>query len=231
MARVVTSDPVALASLAMAALLADAGHLRLGDLPFATERRAPSALVVLTALGRLDPASAARSIIGFEALRLAHGPPLLDGEPTVLSRILHAARRFNEIRTPVPGSPTPGLDVAVEIMSSAATDPTSRLYLDLLVSGLGFFPLGTLVELTTGEVAVVTGAPARSIDFVRPPVRILADAGGGVIREPATIDLTKPGPGQPARSIRRALPADRKALTAMWTKMVRSRAKSSRPPA
>jgi len=186
---------------------------------------------VLTALGRLDPGSIARTLIASEALRIEHGPPLTGREPVVLARILRVARRFNEIRTPVPGSRAPGFDVAVEIMSTAARDPAARTYLDLLVSGLGFFPLGTLVELDTGELAVVVGAPAASVDFARPPVQILADARGGVVERPATVDLARPPAGERRGAVRRALPADRSTLATVLTSMATAGAKSGGPRA
>ena len=207
MARSVTWDPVALASLATAALLAECGHLRLGEGPSGADRTAASALVVLIALGRLEPSAAARTVIAHEALRLEHGPPL-GREPVVLAQLLSVARRFNALRVPAAGVPATGVDVAIGIMRAAAADATARLHHGLLVSGLGFFPLGTMVELTTGEVAVVMGAPAMSVDFARPPVQILADASGALIESLATLNLKKPPPGQPDRAIARALPAD-----------------------
>lgn len=217
MARRLTADHVVLASLASAALLADTGRLRLGDVPTASDRFAASALVVLTALGRLETASTARTVVAHEALRLEHGPALDGIDPTLLARILRTARRFNELRLPVPGVPPVGLDVAVQIMTAAATDPGERVYVDLLVSGLGFFPLGTLVELNTGEVAVVMGAPAMTVDFARPPIQILTDAAGVHVNK--SLDLARPPPGQQKRAIVRALSADRKQLTSLYARL------------
>ena len=213
MARRLTADPITLASLAAAALLAEAGRLRLGDLPSSGDRVAASALVVLTSLGRLEPASMARTVIAHEALLLDHGPAMGAAEPLALARVLSAARRFNDLRVPTPGAPGAGVDAAVEVMRVAASGPSARLYLDLLVSGLGFFPLGTLVELTSGEIAVVTGAPASSVDFASPEVLLLADASGVLVNR--RVDLAKQAPGQPRRAIRRALSADRDKLAAL----------------
>jgi hypothetical protein len=221
MARRICEEPTALAALAAAALLADVGRLRLGDLPSSRDRYAASALVVLTALGKLDPAGAARAVIAHEALRLTHGPPLAGCEPLVLARVLRAARRFNGLRLPAEGAPGAGVDTAVEAMRAGAADAGARAYVDLLVSGLGFFPLGALVELDTGEIAVVMGAPALSVDFARPEVQLLADKHGVLVNR--RVDLAHPAPGQPRRAIVRALAADREALAALHARMARRR--------
>lgn len=221
MARRLCEDPPTLSALAAAALLADVGRLRLGDLPSSRDRFAASALVVMTALGKLDPADAGRAVIAHEALRLAHGPPLAGCEPLVMARVLRVARRFNELRTPEGGAPGAGVDAAVEALRAAAPDQAARAYVDLLVSGLGFFPLGALVELSTGEIAVVMGAPALSVDFARPEVQLLADKHGALINR--RVDLAHPPPGQPRRAIVRALAADREALSALHARMTRRR--------
>jgi hypothetical protein len=221
MARRLVDDPRALASLAAAALLADAGRIRLGDMTAARDRFAASALVALTALGRLDPAGAAPALIAYEALRLAYGPPLAGREPLVLARVLHTARRFNELRVPAAGAPGAGVDVAVEVLRASSADPGARVYLDLLVSGLGFFPLGTLVRLSTGEIAVVMGVPAASVDFAQPEVLLLADARGVLVNR--RVDLARPAPGQPKRTVARALPADRAALGKLYARMAAPR--------
>jgi hypothetical protein len=212
-ARQLTPDDVALSSLAMAALVADAGSARLGGLP-AADRLPESALVELTVLGSLHPASIARGVIAYEALGLEVGRPR-GGEPAVLARILGLARRISALRAPAGRAEPPGLDVVVELCRREARDPLDRACLDLLIAGLGFYPLGTLVELSTGEVAMVTGAPALSIDFGRPPVRVLVDP-------PVDVDLAAPArAGAPARAIRRPLAASPELVGALQALLAR----------
>jgi hypothetical protein len=82
----------------------------------------------------------------------------------------------------------------------------ARPYFQLLVAALGFFPVGSIVELDTNEIAAVTGVPAIAVDYRRPPVRILCDASSNFLPKPIDINLaagTKQG--ESARSIRRAL--------------------------
>jgi HD-GYP domain-containing protein (c-di-GMP phosphodiesterase class II) len=60
---------------------------------------------------------------------------------------------------------------------------------------LGIYPVGNMVRLDTGEVAVVlvTHAP----DPFRPRVRVLLDASGAALHRPYDIDLWAAGDGQP----------------------------------
>jgi hypothetical protein len=193
-ARQVTAETAHLSTLAMAALVADAGRVHLGG-DAKPERAAAHALALFAAQAGLHPASVRRGVLVFEALT--------GQAPTGLARILRAARRLNALRVPsTPGARDQvGLDVAIELLRAEASDELDHATVDLVVAGLGFYPLGTLVELTTGEIAIVNGAPALSVDFARPPVRVLGD-------RPFDLDLAAaPKPGAPARAVRRALAA------------------------
>jgi hypothetical protein len=196
MARQVTSDRLVLGAIATSALLFDAGRPRLlhpkgADVEVRglverslgedeLDRLAPSTVVVLTALGRIHPPSVTRAVIAYEALGLrrpARGP-LYGGRrpPTVHARIVQTARLFTELRMTAPGDPPVSIDDAIQLMMARATDANSRTYVKLLVGTLGIYPAGTLVELSTGELAVVMATPALPVDFSRPPVRIMKDA-------------------------------------------------------
>ena len=80
----------------------------------------------------------------------------------------------------------------------------------------GFFPPGTLVELNTGEMAVVLAVPALPVHYARPPVRILYDARMRMIEPARDIDLAAPVPdGEPARCLRKVADADPKQMQQM----------------
>jgi hypothetical protein len=213
MARRLTEEPTVLASIVGAALLLDAGRARLGGFP--SEERLPgSTLLVLTAIGKFSPAQIARSVIAYEACRLdrcrLESPLHRDGAPaTELAVLLHVARSFNHVRTPAEGAPAAGIDDAIEILSAGASTDLERAHVRLLIGALGFYPIGALVELDTREVAVVMGAPALSIDFARPKVRILCDASGRLLSAPMDRNLAeRPPSGEPKRAVTRAIPLD-----------------------
>jgi hypothetical protein len=211
MARQITSDRLVISSVVTAGLLLDIGRIRLGGIPFA-ERIAASTLVALTSLGKLQQPTILRGVIAYEAQRLAHGPPFEGAEqPNVLSRLVHVARKYNDLRTPSANGAPAGIDAAIEILNVSAESPVERACVGLLVSGLGLFALGTLVELSTGELAVVVGAPHLSIDFAKAPVQVLTDAKGNVLPTPMQLDLTK----RTGATIRRAIAADPSQLGAI----------------
>lgn len=71
-----------------------------------------------------------------------------------------------------------------------------------MIQCLGVYPIGSLVELSTGERAVVVSTkPELS---VKPSLKIICDAKGHPYPSPLLIDLSEPGEG-PARSILRDL--------------------------
>lgn len=232
MGRQLTQDRRVLGSLAQAALLYDAGRERLlGEGEGLTTERAlseaeldrtpASEIHVLTAVGRIHQPAMARNVIAYEALHLRRqdslGLPYGGRRPTSLAaHVLATARAFVELRAHSPGVVGLGIDEAIQMLSNRAEDAQQRTVVKLLVGALGIFPAGTLVELSTGEQAVVLATPALPIDFARPPVRILYDARARLLDEPFERDLAEPPlPGEPARVIRRTVDADDSQMKAM----------------
>jgi hypothetical protein len=207
MTRQLTEDRVVLTNVVLGALLAEAGHPRLGP-NAAIERLAPSSLIVLAQLGMFYETAIKRAVVAYEALGLEDPSLAAEGmasSVTLPAVLLRTARQFNELRTPRKGTTPLGIDEAIQQLDAMATEDVEVSAVRLLVSGLGFFPQGSLVELTSGEVAMVAGAPRLALDFARPPVRILTDVQHRALSTPIELSLAEPGPGQPERSIRRAL--------------------------
>jgi hypothetical protein len=254
MARQLVSDRSALLALASAAILFDAGRTRLlpgSSMGSAVERnlsedeleRLPASTAFsLTALGKLHPGSLARAVIAYEAQALRGGASKVYGgrrPPAVLARVLHAARVFVEARAahgPGGGGGGGTMDDAVQGLYGQARDATERTYAKLLLGALGLFPAGTLVSLTTGELAVVTATPRLPVDFARPPVRILYDKDSNLLEAPIDLDLSlRPKPGEPVRLIVKTVDADEQQMRQMRAYVVGlatagSRARETPPP-
>lgn len=237
-----TDDRSVLTNLAMAALLYDAprvcfANAAAGDIRFERslnedeEERLPTvSLITLTAVGKLHAPSITRSVLVYEALALrSDATPPYGGarSPHLLSRILHVARGFAEMRVARGAFAPLSIDDAVDVLTSQANDNTARALVKLLVGVLGVFPSGTLVELSTGELAVVTASPKMPIDFARPAVRILYDAGAQLLDAPIDIDLANQfganqfGANQRAGATQRVI---RKAIDATDQQMKQMRA-------
>lgn len=208
-ARQVTTHRTTLSQIAMAALMHDVSRPR-AIAEFATglpgvvprlsedsEDRLPAgAAAVLTALGRVNEPTVARTVVTFEALWLRRGTslgPLYGGirEPTLHARIITIARKYNDLVTPEPGLPPPPPERAIAQLAKEFRHPADKTILRMLVAALGLFPMGTLVRLTTGETAEVIQGP-ESGSGGRPWVRLIMDARGGMITPPRDVSLAAP---------------------------------------
>jgi hypothetical protein len=83
-------------------------------------------------------------------------------------------------------------------------DPT---LLKIFVNWVGVYPIGTLVELQSGEIAQVFAGGSDPLRFQRPVVSILKDSQGQLLDRPALLDLAEVNEklGVYRKSIRRSL--------------------------
>jgi hypothetical protein len=210
MAREISDDRVRLAQIAMAAMMHDvarpravalaaaAGPRLSGVVPRLTEdaedRLPAGAAAVLTTLGRVNEPSIVRTVITFEALwlrRTAHLGPVYRGvrQPTLHAKIVAVARRYNDLMTPEPGLDAPSPDLAIATIAEELKEASDRPVVRMLVAALRFYPIGTVVQLTSGEVAEVVGGGNRSAGNELPWVRLVFDSAGGVLVPQVDVDL------------------------------------------
>lgn len=233
-AQKLTHDRALLGNVATAALLFDVGHGRLargGELGKAgvvrvlsdtdLDRLPASTAFVHSVLGHMHTASIMRTVVSFEALwerRVARLGPVYGGRrtPTLISRLLATTRTFIDLVTPTTAAPALAIDDAMHLMMDTASTEIERACVKLLSATLGFFPVGTVVELSTGELAIVTGVPALPSDFVKPQVRLMYDEKGALLPDPRDLDLAEePGPDEPIRYVRRTIEYDAQQMKAM----------------
>ncbi|AKT37757.1 DnaJ domain-containing protein [Chondromyces crocatus] len=224
MTRQITTDVAQLGRVGMAGLLFDTARARLsgitkrggdGIVPELSDQQdadvPAGTAVVLTALGLVNEPSVMRTVIAYEghwARRQGRLGPLYRGlrQPMLQARIIATARAFNDLLTPAPGDEPPSADEAIATLGKGATDPADRAVLRLLVGALGIFPTGTLVELSSGEVALVVQTPSHPARYSQPRVRLVLDAAGGPIPRTTEIDLAaRPKLGERSRYIRRVV--------------------------
>ncbi|MBX3188047.1 MAG: hypothetical protein KF819_13580 [Labilithrix sp.] len=238
MTKQLTTDRVLLTSAAMTALLHDAG--RIAATPPGETRRKPTddeldrvpgkSVLALTAMGRMHAPARARTALLYEvwAQRRAHRLGALYGgrrPPTVLSRIIGLARAFAELRAAGAGGGL-GIDDAIQMLTSRATDGTEKALVKLFIGALGIYPAGTMVELNTGELGVVMATPALPVHYVRPPVKILYDAHANLLETPVDVDLAAPS-GE-VRFIWRNIDADERQMKAMRSYVIAAQAAKRR---
>jgi hypothetical protein len=211
MAKMLTEDRRVLSTVVQAALLANCGTARHGLSPDPASLPART-FGVLAAIGEFYPASVRRSVVACEALQMEDGAGdlcLTSEQATVLGGLLSTARRFNALRMPRLGAPRATLDLAIKQLGAATKDRQEQSRVRLLVSALGFYPSGTVVELDTGELALVAGVPATALDFARPPIHIMTDAHKQFLSKPIEVDLARQASGGQTRAILRPVDLDR----------------------
>lgn len=222
MARQITQDPVQLSRVAMAALLFDVGRYHaMGQFPGAgrvvprlgadQERRVPACTaMLLTTMGRVNEPSVMRTVIAYEACAIqgrdAIGPTYGGARnATLQAYLITVARAYVDAVSAQIGAPARTADEAVAGLQERFSDSVGRTAMRLLLGALGLFPSGTLVELTTGEVATVVRTPVDPSLYSVPHVRVVLDLGGHPVDAPFEVDLAHQDPGTPLRRIRRVV--------------------------
>ena len=111
------------------------------------------------------------------------------------------------------GTPAVRADTALEVLAQNPDGRFAPWAVRLLGDCIGQFPVGTLVELDTGERAVVFDRPAPGAAASRPKVRLLRPGQAGIVAGGEVVDLAQTDQtGRYPRSIRRTLKAQAEAI-------------------
>ena len=78
---------------------------------------------------------------------------------------------------------------AIRVLNLMVGTKFQKQLIEQFVQALGMFPTGSLVELNTGEVAVVI--EQNRVRRLRPKVMLILDRGKKVLRKSKTLDLQK----------------------------------------
>lgn len=108
------------------------------------------------------------------------GFPDIDYRPHLVSRIVALADCYEALTSQrdyreSPYSPYDALSL-MRAKAGAIFDP---LLLKVFVNAVGAYPVGSLVELSSGEVAIVVEGPGGTNQFDRPKVRVVQGCEGG----------------------------------------------------
>jgi len=195
-AREITTSRRALSRLALTVLVADLGVFapdpETGHVPDAT---AAAVIEKLGAdAGALQVAGAASEAAWLDRQRSLGPPEAGELGPHVAAHVLHVARAFLDRVAPADGSPSrPPMEALLEVGALRSIDPAVYR---CLVRALGSAPAGSLVELTTGEWAVVLPPAGAQDPHDRPRVRLLTDAQGQARPNALDVDLAAAGEGR-----------------------------------
>lgn len=200
-ARKLTLDRTALAQVAMAALIADLGRVRIsgsaGDrftqLSDEVEKVVPaltSSLAIST--GGVNLQNAIRTVTAFETTYLERqhllGPLYKRTlSPMIQSKILYLVRQLLEKLAPRDTTrPMSPLDALASLAGQPQID---EMVYKLLIQAVGVMPAGTVVEFESGEWGIVLGPSSNPTALARPRVRLLTDRNGQIYDDPKELDL------------------------------------------
>lgn len=183
-------NPRALRRLALAALLVDSGRARLAgsasvdldvfhDLPDELEALVPACSAALALSSARSPSLESASATAFEVAWLERPRlgPLYAGEleARLSSRLVFVVRRFLARMSPRGADATASPFDALRAL--VAEDGADLTALGILVDAIGILPVGTVVEVDSGEWAVVSPSQTPTPPD-RPVMRFLTDRNG-----------------------------------------------------
>jgi len=204
-ARKLTRNRTALSQIAMAALMADSGRVRIAGkesldrfVPLA--EAADAAVPALTAslfiaTGGVNLANAVRTVTGFEATYMERekliGPVYGRAmQPSIQSKIVHAVRvLMNHLAPRDTARPKSPVDALAALSQDKSIDEVTY---KLLVQAMGLMPTGTVVEFETGEWGIVLGPSKHKGAINKPRIKLVTDRTGSVFARPKEIDLGEP---------------------------------------
>ncbi len=181
--------------------LGEAENEEISRLPLLSIRR-------MTEFGSIGMQAVARMVTVFE--NRGHVPLThtyrTQAEPDVMSQILAVADAYDHLTTSRMGHAALRPDQALEVMLLNREGKFADWAVKLLAAGIGRYPIGTLVELDTGERGIVFDRPLGNTPADRPRVRLISGPDGvaltgGIVVDLAEIDET----GRPMRTIRHSL--------------------------
>ncbi|MEZ4435655.1 MAG: hypothetical protein R3F65_24930 [bacterium] len=166
----------------------------------------------LVRLGGFNELIINRLIVAYECQIPEDAPPagLYYGDigASFMTHVVRMASTYDELTTARNGEPPLRPDQAMKRILDDGGMTYDVFLAKLFANCLGGYPIGTLVELDSGEVGLVVNLPSNPVNYHRPQVKILIDRRGSPLADGPIIDLdaTVQG-GRHARSIERALDA------------------------
>ncbi|HEX5138757.1 MAG TPA: HD domain-containing protein, partial [Planctomycetota bacterium] len=180
-----------LADLGLAALFHDVGKTAPGGGTAEEEERAHPArgARMLLEEGTTHEGMLKAAIAAYEHHAGADrsGFPRIPHDPHLVSRIVAIADAYDSLTAPP--APLAPPDALARMLARKDLDP---LLVKVFVGAIGIYPVGSVVELTTGETAVVQAAPApETLD--RPRVKVVK-RGAGALDPDALVEVGGDGP-------------------------------------
>ncbi len=125
-----------------------------------------------------------------------------------MTQVVRIASAYDDWTTPRKGRPALPPDLAMKRILDDGGQVFDPFIAKTFVNCIGLYPVGTFVELDTGEKAMVVNLPSNPVHYHRPQVKLCTDSMGKVLPHGELVDLDKKRPnGQYLRTIERSVDA------------------------
>jgi len=162
-----------LVDLALAAAFHDAARLQGGD-DGAQQLAVKSGLALAKVSNSTD--GLARAAVALELpLPCSARTPMA---PSMTARLIAVPCAFEAMTSAQPPQVPLPPDLALRSLMHGAPERYDARAVKLFTSLVGLYPVGTTVQLESGELAVVVEAPADPRQLARPRLKVIRDAGG-----------------------------------------------------
>lgn len=164
----------------------------------------------LVQLGGFNEMVINRLIVAFECqvpeTARPEGLYVADIGPSFMTEVVRMASTYDELTCPRTGRPALLPDEAMRRILDDGGQTFDVFLAKLFANSIGCYPVGTLVELDSGEIGLVINLPSDPINFHRPQVKLLIDRAGEPLRDGDCVDLNARLPnGKFTRTIARTL--------------------------
>jgi HD-GYP domain-containing protein (c-di-GMP phosphodiesterase class II) len=168
----------------------------------------------LVRIGGFNESVIQRMIVAFEC-QIPEDAPAVglyydDGPASFMTHVVRMASFYDEHTTPRADRPALTPDMAMRRILDDGGRTFDPFLGKLFANCLGAYPVGTLVELDSGEIGLVVNLPSNPIHFHRPQVKLLIDKVGRALGSAGPIvDLNETylGGSKWIRTIERTLPS------------------------
>lgn len=152
-----------------------------------TLRRVPLRTILRLCDGALSGDALERLAVAYE-----HGLNVSPKEPAGYARLVSVPCVFERLTRPRPPRRAVLPDHALRLIVNSAGTRFDPRIVKLFASVVGLYPVGTTVQLNTGEIAIVMEVPGEPAQYARPRVKVVRTAQG----QPTDMLVDLAGPGE-----------------------------------
>ena len=136
-----------------------------------------------------------RLIVAYETQIPQERPPegLYYGEigASYMTHVIRMASRYDELTTKSDKTRAFHPDEAMRVILDNDGSTYEPFLSNLFANSIGAFPVGSFVELDTGEVGLVVNLPVEPVHFNRPQVKLLMNRSGTAVSDGPVLDLSE----------------------------------------